>query len=39
MHEFSSEHELKSYSVCVHLFVFLHKSAFEICISANGSQN
>lgn len=24
MHEFNSEHELKSYSVCVHFFFFLN---------------
>jgi len=28
MHEFSSEHELKSYRVCVHFFGFLNRSAF-----------
>lgn len=38
MHEFNSEHELKSYSVCVHFF-FSEYNAFEICISANRSQN
>lgn len=39
MHEFNSEHELKSYSVCVHFFFFSEYNAFEICISANRSQN
>lgn len=29
IHEFSSEHELKSYCGCVHLFVFLNRSALK----------
>lgn len=29
----------KSYSVCVHFFVFLNRNAFEVCVSAKRSQN
>lgn len=29
----------KSYSVCVHIFVFRNRNAFEVCISTKRSQN